>query len=78
MRERLYKARVLELMMQDEDLKVAAAMVKEVRQELGLGNPALQVQINNVVRDQNVVSALRALGLEEQGEDKDVSTNDAD
>jgi hypothetical protein len=70
----------MELMMQDDDLKVAAAMTKEVRQELGLGNPALQVQINNVVRDQNVVNALRALGLEdvvdvEKGDDDTVDSN---
>lgn len=59
--ESVARARSLELMMQDEDLKVALGAV---RVALGTG-PQVAVQINNNLRtDPEVLESLKSLGLE--------------
>jgi hypothetical protein len=67
--ESIARARALELMLQDEDLKVSLGAV---RVALGTG-PQLAVQINNNLRtDPEVIESLKTLQLEVDGD----ATND--
>ncbi|HPO87349.1 MAG TPA: hypothetical protein PLN86_16025 [Candidatus Hydrogenedentes bacterium] len=66
-RKKLRKARLLELMMQDEDKRVAIAAIKADQVEHSVGNPAVAVQLN-VIRDQKVVEMLKSLQIEVEGE----------
>lgn len=65
-RENVAKARLVELMVQDEDLKVALGAVKT---ELEVGRPFAAVQINNnLITDPAVIESLKTLQLEVEGE----------
>jgi len=62
-RKKLRKARLTELMMQDEDLKVALGAIKADQVEHGVGGPMVAVQVN-LNRDERVVKALKSLQIE--------------
>ncbi len=65
-REKLVKARLIELAMQDENLQVALGAAKQMEAELGIGgtNVGVAVQVN-LKHDPQVIEALRSLGLED-------------
>ena len=68
-RKRLGKARLVELSMQDDDLKVALGAAKVIS---GEGVPGMAVQINNnLVTDPDVVEALKTLRIEVEGQEHD-------
>ncbi len=71
-REKLVKARLTELMMQDEDHRVALGAARAVQTELGIGgtpvNVAVAVQAN-LKYDPGVIAALKSLQLEAGEED---------
>lgn len=58
---RIAKARLLELSMQDGDLRVATAAAKAL---LGVDGIKVGVQVN-VLRDEKVVASLKSLGIED-------------
>ncbi len=63
-REKLVKARLTELLMQDEDPRIALGAAKAIQAELGVGTPLVGVQINAPIRDVRVVEMLKSLQLE--------------
>ena len=67
-RETIARARLLELAMQDEDLKVALGAVKT---ELEVGKPSVAIQFNqNLVSDPGVIESLKSLQLEIEEDEK--------
>jgi hypothetical protein len=62
---RLTDARLLQLMLQDEDLKLAKDAAAELRRGIGVGQPINAVQVN-VTRDAAVVESLKTLQIEEE------------
>lgn len=66
--ESIARARALELLMQDEDLKVSLGAARVI---LGSG-PQVAVQINNnhLKTDPEVLASLKSLGLEMEGEEE--------
>ena len=67
-RRQVGKARLTELALQDEDLKVALGAAKVIS---GEGTPGVAVQINqNLLADPEVRESLRSLQIEIQGEEE--------
>lgn len=65
-RKKLGKARLVELAMQDTDLKVALGAAKVIS---GEGVPGVAIQLNqNLVTDPEVLESLRSLKIEMEGE----------
>ena len=74
-REKLVKARLTELMMQDDNIKVALGAAKAIQNELGVGTPLVGVQVNAPVKDIRVATMLKSLQLEVDG-GEDAQTED--
>ncbi len=69
MREKLVKARLTELMMQDEDQRVALGAARAVQAELGIGQGTINVGIAvqaNLKYDPGVIAALKSLRIEDE------------
>ena len=75
-RTSLRKARLTELMMQDEDPKTAIAAIRADQTEHGVGGPAVAIQINTVNKDPNIVNALKSLQIEVEGQNGTAGTTD--
>lgn len=72
-RRRLGKARLVELAMQDNDLKVALGAAKVIS---GEGVPGVAIQFNqqNLVTDPEVLESIKSLGIEIEGKEDDEKT----
>jgi hypothetical protein len=67
-RKKVGRARLVELAMQDEDLKVALGAAKVIS---GEGVPGTAIQINtNLVTDPGVLESLKSLQLEVEGNEE--------
>lgn len=65
----LARARLVELTMQDDDLRVSATAARAL---LGDSKANVAVQFNNIIRDKAVVDSLRSLGILEVEESEEV------
>ncbi len=68
-RRAIANARLVELAMQDDDIRVAATAARAL---LGVEGPKVAVQFNNIIRDKAVVDSLRSLGILELEESEEV------
>lgn len=71
-RRKLGRARLVELSMQDHDLKVALGAAKVIS---GEGTPQVALQFNqqNLVTDPEVIESLKSLGIKVGGEDDETT-----
>ena len=68
-RGEIVKSRLMELMMQDEDRKLALGAAKQIQAELGIGGSQVNVGVGVQLKtDPQVLKALQSLQLDVEGE----------